>query len=341
MKQTEITEKTKLLDSSGAVATPGWARADHYVYNRENIRANPARIKEWDFYQFEDRRYTIQITFADISIAGGAVFCIFDRETGEKLQVLSPSLLTFGRMGLPADDSVPHTLKKSSPGFRIELNASNKARVFMLDAASPKGKIHAELRADIPQPNEFLEMAVPFDDPTRFYLNKKMNCMPASGFVKIGGHMIALDTETAFCVLDHGRGVWPYHEQWWWGNGSTRLPDGRLFGFEIGWGFGKMEAFTENTLFIAGRAHKIGDLHLDVDTSDYMKPWAFTSDDGRFNLTMTPKYDNRGGRIIPGLLGSITHQVHGLWNGFVIADDGEKIAIRDMIAFCEHCDNKW
>ena len=341
MNQTELKKKIHLLDSRGSVTVPGWSREENYIYSRSQVKANPARIKEWDFYQFEDGRYTIQVTFADISIAGGAIFCIFDRVTGEKLQLLSPSLFTFGRMRLPEEDGQPHILKRSTPGFKIELDASGTGRQIILDALSTRGRVKAQLSIATPQPNEFLEMAVPFDKPKCFYLNKKMNCMPASGFVQIGARMIALDPDNAFCVLDHGRGVWPYHSQWWWGNGSTHLPDGRILGFEIGWGFGKMDDFTENTLFVDGRAHKLGRLFADVDQSNYMRPWRFYSDDGRFEMTMVPQYDNRGGRIIPGLLGSVTHQVHGLWTGYVVTDDGEKIRLENMIAFCEHCDNKW
>ena len=36
-----------------------------------------------------------------------------------------------------------------------------------------------------------------------------------------------------------------------------------------------------------------------------------------------------------------THQVHGNWSGDVTLDDGTKLEIKDMYAFCEYVENKW
>ena len=64
------------------------------------------------------------------------------------------------------------------------------------------------------------------------------------------------------------------------------------------------------------------------------------SEDGRFNLTMTPFYDfhsDLNGQVMR----MHSHQVHGKWNGNVILDDGTKLEINDMYAFCEYVENKW
>ena len=73
----------------------------------------------------------------------------------------------------------------------------------------------------------------------------------------------------------------------------------------------------------------------------WMKPWHFTSEDGRFDVTMTPFFDNDTGVIVLGQLGMKTHQVHGLWNGYAVLDDGRRIDIKDMYAFCEYVVNAW
>ncbi len=44
-----------------------------------------------------------------------------------------------------------------------------------------------------------------------------------------------------------GRGVWPHTITWYWGNGSTYL-DGKLFGFELTWGFGDESNATETAI---------------------------------------------------------------------------------------------
>ena len=65
------------------------------------------------------------------------------------------------------------------------------------------------------------------------------------------------------------------------------------------------------------------------------------SEDGRFNLTMTPFYDYHTDLNVLDLARMHAHQVHGKWNGNVILDDGTKLEIKDMYAFCEYVENKW
>ena len=164
--------------------------------------------------------------------------------------------------------------------------------------------------------------------------------MPVTGCVRIGRKVIEFKPDTAFGLLDWGRGVWPFIQSWYWGNGSHWLPDGRIFGFEIGWGFGNMGAASENTLFLDGVAHKIDQVYLEKDPDDYMKPWVFTSNDGRFEMTMTPEFDNFTNLRFLGI-GNRCHQVFGKWNGSVGLDDGTRLDIQDMTAFCEFSDNHW
>lgn len=341
MLQNEITKKENLLNADGNVANPGYCKTSNYIYKRSDIKANPTRIKEWNFYQVSDDRYTIQLTVFDISLGGAVTFCIFDRKTGERFDAMTIDLFTFGSYKMPECDEVDHTLYRKKRGLEMKISVVDNKRHLIFKGKSKKGMIDADIELTVPENNEYLVMAVPFKEDKHFYLNKKMNCMSAKGYVKCGNRMMALNEDCAFGVLDWGRGVWPYKCDWYWGNGSTRLSDGKIFGFEIGWGFGDMSAFTENTLFYDGKAHKIENLTLEKDENDIMKPWVFTSSDGRFEMTMTPDYDNFSSTRVLGVIGNKCHQVHGRWNGYVILDDGTKLVIKDMLAFCEHSDNRW
>ena len=46
--------------------------------------------------------------------------------------------------------------------------------------------------------------------------------MPTSGYAKIGDKTIEFSPETAYMVMDWGRGVWPYRNTWYW---ETVAPD--------------------------------------------------------------------------------------------------------------------
>ncbi|MCR5041436.1 MAG: DUF2804 domain-containing protein [Clostridia bacterium] len=333
MKQNEITSPTRLLDADGNVALPGWCRRNNYVYDRGAIKANPMRIKEWDFYQISDPRYTVQATVADISMGGGISFVLFDRTTGERWEVFRPALLTRGSFGMESDAMTPHVLSRKLGGAGIDIRVDGKRRLIVFESPA----IQSALEFTMPQGLESLTMAVPFDEPGHFYLNQKINCMPVKGYVRTRDRTVSFDPEDAFGLLDWGRGVWPYKCSWYWGNGAYRL-DGTVFGFEIGWGFGRMDSFTENTLFYGGTAHKLGKIRL--EKSGWLSDWRFSEEDGRFEMTMTPVYDNfTSSRVI--CLGNICHQVHGLWNGRAVLDDGRELEIKDMPAFCEFSDNRW
>ena len=73
----------------------------------------------------------------------------------------------------------------------------------------------------------------------------------------------------------------------------------------------------------------------------YMDKWRFVSEDGRFDMTMTPVYDHHSDTNVLDIARMHSHQVHGLWNGTVTLDDGKVLKINDMYAFCEYVENKW
>ena len=75
-----------------------------------------------------------------------------------------------------------------------------------------------------------------------------------------------------------------------------------------------------------------------IDLENGVQP--FTSSDGRFEMTMTPFYDNyTKSRVL--FIGNICHQVFGKWTGTVTLDDGTVLDINDMVAFCEISVNMW
>lgn len=339
MSQHEIKEITPLLDGLGNVKEPGFCFMNKYVYDRRKITANKTRIKEWDFYQITNPRYTVQITVADISIGGFSNITVFDMQTGKRREFLNLTPLTFGKLGLEDNTRKPHAVTDKGKNYSLVVDALRPCHRRI--TAKKRRVVDVDISMELFENHESLVMAVPFEKQGYFYLNDKMNLMPVSGHVTVKGMTVSFDPADSFCVLDWGRGVWPYKGDWYWGNGTHRLENGDLFGFEIGWGFGDMSAASENMLFFNGKGHKIGYITLRKDENDYMKPWHFVSDDGRFDMTMTPFFDNYTSTRVLGVIGNKCHQVFGKWNGTCVLDDGTALLIHDMTAFCEHSDNRW
>ena len=60
--QNQIVEKTKLLDKKGNLIQKGYATKMNFIYNKENVKSFPLKLKEWNFYQFIKDTYSLQLT---------------------------------------------------------------------------------------------------------------------------------------------------------------------------------------------------------------------------------------------------------------------------------------
>ena len=70
MNQHEITERRPLLDASGNLTEPGYAKTLLPIYRRNDIKANKLRIKEWDYYCINNGHFALALTIADNSYMG-------------------------------------------------------------------------------------------------------------------------------------------------------------------------------------------------------------------------------------------------------------------------------
>ena len=97
---------------------------------------------------------------------------------------------------------------------------------------------------------------------------------------------------------------------------------------------------SENMLFYKGKAHKIDEVTFHFDTNDFMKPWKFSSNDGRFEMDFKPIIDRQGKTNIL-VIKSIQHQVFGYFTGFIVLNDGTKLEVKDLLGFAEDVLNWW
>jgi hypothetical protein len=184
-------------------------------------------------------------------------------------------------------------------------------------------------------------IATPFANaPKAFYYNQKINCLPATGEIRIGSDVHQFTPDSAFGVLDWGRGVWTYSNVWYWGSASGMCGD-RCVGFNIGYGFGDTSAASENMVFVDGKAHKLDQVtfHMPEGPPD-SAPWRFTSNDGRFELHFEPIV-NRHHTTDLGLFKTSQDQVFGLFSGDVMLDDGSMLKIDALPGFAEEVRNRW
>ena len=343
-QQHEILQSAPLLNASGDLAEPGWARSLLPVYRRSDIRVSPMRIKEWDYYLITDGHVGLALTIADNGYMGLDSVSFLDFDEGWE-QTKSPMrLFPMGKTGLP-ESSADGASEIARGGYAMAFYHEDGARrlSFHMDRFLDGDAIEGIVTLS-GAPEESMVIATPFDKPGHFYYNQKINCMRAEGWITLGKRRIELTPDRFFGVLDWGRGVWTYHNTWYWGSASGEL-DGVPFGWNIGYGFGNTAAASENVLFYDGRIHKLGtvEFHIPKDEKGrnaYLNVWNFTSDDNRFYMDFTPVLD-RSALTSAIVIKSDQHQVFGRFTGRVTLDDGTVLPVRDFFGFAEKVENKW
>lgn len=341
--QHEITHSAPLLNESGSLREPGYAKRLLPIYRRADIRAGKSRIKEWDYYLAANDHFAVALTIADNGYMGldSISFLQFD-ERWEKTK--SPMrVFPMGRTGLPETSAAGDTVIAGS-GYGMAFRHVGNARVLTFRMEDFLAGMPIEGRLMLTEePEESMVIATPFDQPRCFYFNQKINCMRARGQVQLGEKTYVFDPADSFGVLDWGRGVWTYHNTWYWGSASGQV-EGVPFGWNIGYGFGDTSAASENMLFYGGKAHKLSQVRFHIPQregrDDFLSPWRFTSDDGRFEMKFVPILDRAACTDVK-LIKSDQHQVFGRFTGAATLDDGTVIRVRDMIGFAEKVENKW
>jgi len=343
MKQTQL-ETGPLLDKRGRLIQAGYATKLVKAYDRNAIKAGKLRIKEWDYYLVYNKDFGVALTIADNAYMGLISATFMDFATGKE-QTVSPMLIMpRGKLKMPASSETGDIHFKNE---KLEIHYTHEQGGRRIRLNMPNFSRQTSLFVDVlltPTMDESMVIATPFPKKRKaFYYNQKVIGMRATGSVNYKNQHYSFSPEDSFGILDWGRGVWTYDNTWYW-SAANGIIDGKVFGFNLGYGFGDTSAATENMLFYEG-AHKLDEVTFKIPMKedgepDYLSPWLFTSSDGRFEALFTPILD-RSSYTSFGVLMSDQHQVFGYFNGKAILDNGDVIKLENFLGFAEKVRNKW
>ena len=338
--QTEIASPGPLLNDDGTLAQKGWARNLLLEYDRNRVKAGTLRIKEWDYYCILHPEYGIAITIADNAYMGFYALTFFDFINRTETTDYVIEMFSMGKLNMPKNSATGDVVldhKKLQVSFK---HVDNKRQIhFNFPGFSKDVGIHGEIELNSLNKDSMV-IATPFKaNPHAFYYNQKINCLAASGKLVFRDKEYIFTPENSFGVLDWGRGVWTYNNHWYWGSASG-LVDCKPFGFNIGYGFGDTSAASENMMFYDGVAHKLDQVTFHINTRNYLEPWKFSSNDGRFELDFFPVVDRFSNTNLL-ILKSKQHQVFGYFTGKVVLDDGTALSINQLLGFAEDVINRW
>lgn len=340
MRNHEVVTRQPLLKEDGSLREPGWSKRLVQKYDRRQIKAPKFRIKEWDYYLVLNEDFAGAFTISDDGYIGLQSVSLLNFKEGWEHTETILNAFPMGKFELPPTSERGDTVyrdKRLHMEYTIE---EGKRRIRCKFDKFYQGKtFRCDITLDQPEMDTMV-IATPWKEKkTAFYYNQKINCMPAGGKMEFDGKVYRFNNKTDFGTLDWGRGVWTYDNRWYWGSGNT-VVDGRPFGFNIGYGFGDTSAASENMLFYDGRAHKLDDVTFHIPEGDYMKPWTFSSSDGRFEMDFVPVLD-RAAKTAAVIIETDQHQVFGRMSGKAVLDDETVIEVKDMMCFAEDVHNRY
>lgn len=339
--QNEITESGNLFKEDGSLIQRGWLRKPILNYNKENIGKGWTRIKEWDHYSILNKNFGFQLTIGDIGYLTQMSYVWLDFNKKERYGQSVMKFFTKSKI-LPLSSLEDSYIEFPTDKFQATIEKKGDKRILTIDDPSfldegINGSI--TLEDDPRMDNTVVVTGYGPKRPKLFYYNHKINYMPAQGIINIGDKPYNLEPHSSFGLMDWGRGIWPYNTHWLWGS-ACGLVDGKPIAFNIGYGFGDLTTHTENIIFYDGKAHKIDEVTFHHEDRDPTKPWKFTSNDDRFNMTLRPLIPHRE-KINFGLIYLNSSLLHGLYSGDITLDNGQKIQIKDMLGHAEDIYWRW
>ena len=346
--QNELTQNGPLLTPDGDLAQVGWARQPLLDCNLEaaNFYAikplQRFRVKRWDYYAVFTHKTFFSATIADLGYAGNIFVYVMDFETGnlheEGLVVPFGKGIKLPRNSMEGGSHFEN--EKATLNFNVGTIDPNQRHIDVNWPSFHEGRgIRADITLTLPKEAESMVIVIPIGKK-RFYFNRKINCMPAMGVINYGNNVTQINQQNGIGSLDWGRGVWEYGSYWNWASSSGFLEDGRTIGLNLGCGFGDLSKAGENAIILNNKIHKLEQVRFDYSSGNYMKPWRFSDNEKRVDLTFTP-FKERVARTNLGIIFSEVHQLFGHYNGKVTADDGEVVEIKDLIGFAEEHHARW
>lgn len=343
--QREIKNAGDLLDDKGNLIECGYATKLIKTYDRSKIKAGKLRIKEWDYYLIYNKDYGVAFTIDDNSYMGLNSVSFLDFKKCTQITKSPMKFMTKGRTNLPPTSKIGN-VEVVTKKYTFSFKNDGKKRLIYVKLPNFDKKKTFEANFELwDEPKDSMVIVTPFKENKKaFYYNQKIVGMKAKGVVTIGDNKYIFEDSNTRGILDWGRGVWTYKNTWYWGAGCG-IVDGHEVGFNIGYGFGDVSNASENMVFFDGKAHKLDKVQFCIpkdknSKEDYMSYWKFTSNDGRFEMKFKPILDRYANSDIL-IISSKQHQVFGEFSGEILLDTGEKLHLKNFLAFAEKVVNKW
>jgi hypothetical protein len=336
MTGNEITEALPVMDELGRPVNFGWARTPLFDYNPPLLGSSArTRITEADRYIIFSTTHIISFEVLDGAMGHVGISIVSIKDHKRSTQNLE-SFFSFGSFELP------HSSEKGSIRIRKKKSAldfilmESGARIIKVDF--PRFGNHRHLRGEVvlSQPPQAQSIVTVSPWRREKHAFRHFRCSPwfiTEGVMQFGTAEIYFTKDRAWGIYEWKREVRPRRDIRYWA-AACGMADGRLVGFNVGYGSADSSSGTENAFFLDGEIHKLDQVTFHIPPTDWLEEWKFTSNDKRLEMTFTPNQERKEYRTF--LFQSVRcRQVYGTFSGRVILDDGGSFSFWNITGFAE------
>jgi hypothetical protein len=322
MIQNEVEDITVVINGRGELS-PGWARKPVFIYKPSYVWTPQRRMTSSDRYIIFSPSFMFEFEIYDGGFLGFInviAVSLIDRHIASRTIIIPFPL---GELNLP----------ESSEGGSIRLRHEKSLLDFIVMEQGSR-----IIKVDIPQVghNRNLRGEVVLIEPVNaqsIYTNSIYGnqhkcfqferCAPwwsVEGVMQYENIEMAFNKGKAWGIFYWNRIARPKNDVHFWAAGCGRQ-DGRVLSFSIGYGTADSASGTENVFFVNGKLHKLELVTFQHSPVGWLKPWKFTSNDFRLEMTFFPiqQYARKNYLLNQSYQ---VRQAFGFFSGKVKLDDG-------------------
>ena len=287
------------------------------------------RLKEWQAFQFANRRYFFVVALFDAKVMGLVQIKAYDRQQKRKY-VFERKLPGWSLR--PAGNLLDSTFAHSGLRFVNDLRHDR----IDIDIDVPAGPQMPALKGSLRILAAGCEpevVCIPFAENRGMYSHKC--CMGIEGELRMGDERLHFSDGDSFALIDDHKGYYAWVMRWDGVTGAGFDPQGRRIGFNLTKNASvDPQGYNENCLWIDGRRHLLPPVRFRRRPELTPEVWEIRDDDGAVEVDFVIEVDGRV-RVNALLLESRYRGPFGHFRGRLRGPEGAEVAVDDFFGMGE------
>jgi hypothetical protein len=336
--QNEIITSAAVLDDMGRPSHFGWARRPIFTYDKDLAWTPRRLITASDRFIIFSPTHIFSFEINDSGYTGCRGITVFSLRDKRKFSRIIREPFPLGNYNMPlSSDAGSITLRRKRNKEIFDFIVFEKGvRIIKIDI--PDFGHHHSLRGEVVLSQRvgadsvFTNMSWPAEKKC-FQYGRVSPWFTVEGVMQFESAEVVFTYGNAWGIFDWARIARPRVDVHYWA-AACGQHQGRVIGFNAGYGTADSSAGTENAFFIDSKIHKLDQVTFQISPSDWMSPWRFTSNDKRLEMTLVPQAAFENSHVFFPHSRNVRH-VFGLFSGEVITDSGARLSFKNLTGIAE------